>query len=64
MPHVKDDDEIKKGDLLISFDVDGIKNEGYKVTTPIVICNTDDYASVEPIANGEITKGEKILEIK
>ena len=64
VPHVKDDDEIKKGDLLISFDVDGIKNEGYKVTTPIVICNTDDYASVEPIANGEITKGEKILEIK
>ena len=62
--HVKDGAEVKTGDLLISFDLDGIKNEGYKVTTPMVICNTDDYASVDAVAQGEIKKGEKILEIK
>ncbi|MBO5507016.1 MAG: PTS transporter subunit EIIC [Bacteroides sp.] len=62
--HVKDDCEVKKGDLLISFDLEGIKSEGYKVTTPMVICNTDDYTSVEAVSQGEISKGDKILEIK
>ena len=62
--HVKDDCEVEKGDLLISFDLEGIKSEGYKVTTPMVICNTDDYTSVEAVSQGEISKGDKILEIK
>lgn len=62
--HVKDDCEVKTGDLLISFDLEGIKSEGYKVTTPMVICNTDDYTSIEAISQGEISKGDKILEIK
>lgn len=62
--HVKAGTDVKKGDLLISFDLEGIKSEGYKVTTPMVICNTDDYASIETVACGEISKGEKILEIR
>ncbi len=62
--HVKDGADVKKGDLLISFDLDGIKNEGYKVTTPMVICNTDDYAAIDTVAAGAVSKGEKILEIQ
>ncbi|MBQ8893069.1 MAG: PTS transporter subunit EIIC [Clostridia bacterium] len=62
--HVQDGAEVRKGDLLISFDLEGIKGEGYKVTTPMVICNTDDYTSIETVAQGEITAGERILEIK
>lgn len=62
--HVSDDDEIKKGDLLISFDIEGIKNAGYKTTTPMIVCNTDDYNSVESVASGEVVSGDKIIEIK
>ncbi|MEE1013820.1 MAG: glucose PTS transporter subunit IIA [Clostridia bacterium] len=62
--HVSDGQEVKKGDLLISFDMDGIKKAGYKTTTPMVICNTDDYASVSTVAAGSITAGEKIIEIR
>lgn len=62
--HVSDGQQIKKGDLLITFDIDGIKNAGYKTTTPMIICNTDDYNSITPIANGSISAGDKILEIK
>lgn len=62
--HVKDGSEVKKGDLLISFDLNGIKSEGYKATTPMIICNTDDYTSVNAIVQAEISSGEKILEIK
>ena len=62
--HVSDGQEIKKGDLLISFDIDGIRNAGYKTTTPMIICNSDDYTSVNTIASGNINAGERIIVIK
>ncbi|MEE1357912.1 MAG: PTS glucose transporter subunit IIA, partial [Clostridia bacterium] len=61
--HVSDDQEIHKGDLLITFDIDEIKNAGYKTTTPMIICNTDDYASVEVVAGENVSAGEKIIKI-
>lgn len=62
--HVSDGQEVKKGDLLISFDMDKIKAAGYKVTTPIIIGNTDGYASVEPVAQNSVSAGDMILKIK
>lgn len=62
--HVSDGQEVKKGDLLISFDMDKIKAAGYKVTTPIIIGNTDDYVSVEPVAQNSVSAGDMILKIK
>lgn len=38
--HVKTGDKVKKGDLLIEFDVAAIAAAGYDVITPLVICNT------------------------
>ena len=40
--HVSDGQKVKKGDLLITFDIEAIKAEGYKVTTPFIIANTDE----------------------
>lgn len=60
--HVKQDQHVKKGDLLISFDIDAIKKEGYKVTTPIVVCNTDDYNMIKPLSVGSVEAGEKLFE--
>ncbi|MGN1433620.1 MAG: PTS glucose transporter subunit IIA, partial [Ruminococcus sp.] len=62
--HVTDGQQIKKGDLLITFDIDGIKNAGYKTTTPMIVCNTDDYNSISAVANGSISAGDSILQIK
>ena len=62
--HVNDGDEFKKGDLLISFDKEGIKREGFKLTTPMVICNTPDYESVKTLAKGKIKKGDRVIEVK
>lgn len=61
--HVSDGQAVKKGDLLVSFDIEGIKNAGFKTTTPMVICNSDDYSSVKAVAVGEIKAGEKLVEI-
>ncbi|MGN1113226.1 MAG: glucose PTS transporter subunit IIA [Acutalibacteraceae bacterium] len=62
--HVSDNQDVKKGDLLISFDIDGIRKAGYKTTTPMVICNTGSYASITAAVSGSISAGDKILEIK
>lgn len=61
--HVSDGQEIKKGDLLITFDIDAIKAEGYKVTTPLIIGNTDEYSAIMPAAQGNISAGDEILKI-
>lgn len=62
--HVKDGDKFKKGDVLISFDKEGIKREGYKLTTPMIVCNTTDYDSVRIVAKGNIKPGDRIIELK
>lgn len=62
--HVENGQEVKTGDLLVSFDMEAIKNEGYKTTTPIIICNSDDYGEINECVSGEIAAGEKILEVK
>lgn len=61
--HVSDGQEVKKGDLLVSFDIDAIKAEGYKLTTPLIIGNTDDFSSFSPAAQGKISAGDVILRI-
>ena len=63
-PHVQDGQEVKKGDLLISFDIDAIKAEGYPVTTPMAVCNTDDYAEIQALASGKVKAGADILKIQ
>ncbi len=61
--HVSGDQKVKKGDLLISFDMDAIRKEGYLLTTPMIICNTDDYKSVKPLVSGEVKAGQDLLAV-
>lgn len=63
--HVAMDQPVKKGDLLVTFDKDAIAGEGYLLTTPMIVCNTDDYSAVKPLAeDGEIQIGQPLLEMK
>ncbi|MBR3009139.1 MAG: PTS transporter subunit EIIC [Stomatobaculum sp.] len=61
--HVKEGDQVKKGDKLISFDMEGIKAAGYKLTTSMLITNTDDYASIKPLHTGETKAGQDFLAV-
>lgn len=56
--------KVKQGDLLLTFEMDAIKAAGYLCTTPMIVCNTDDYQSIQPLATGPIKAGQKLLEIK
>ena len=62
--HVANDQKVKKGDLLLSFDMEAIKAAGYLCTTPMIVCNTDEYQSVTPIATGKVKPGQAVLEVK
>ena len=61
--HVSGGQEIHRGDLLISFDLDAIRSEGYKVTTPLIICNTDEYRAVNAVSRKKASVGERLLTI-
>ena len=63
-PKVKNGQAVKKGDLLICFDIDGIKQKGYNLATPMIICNSDDYKNVIPLVYGKIKAAEDILKIE
>lgn len=62
--HVKTGQKVKKGDLLISFDLDAIKAAGYLCTTPMIVCNTDDYAAVKTLAAGTVAPGQDLLQVE
>lgn len=62
-PLVKNGQKIKKGDLLISFDLEGIRKEGFKTTTPMVVCNTEEFSEIKVTASGNVMTGEKVIEV-
>ena len=61
---VNEGDKVKKGQPLIRFELEAIKAEGYPVTTPLIVCNTDDYAAVAAKASGTVKQGDAVLELK
>lgn len=61
---VNEGDKVKKGQPLIRFELEAIKAEGYPVTTPLIVCNTDDYAAVAAKASSTVKQGDALLELK
>ena len=64
LPKAKEGDIVTKGQLLLEFDIEYIKSQGYSVTTPVIITNTDDFKEVTPVAEGKITKDTEIITIQ
>ncbi len=55
-------DQVKRGDELIRFDLDGLKADGYNTIIPIVICNSDSYSSIDTVA-GDVRTGDRIITV-
>ena len=62
--HVKAGDKVKKGDLLLEVDLDKVKAAGYDTITPMLVCNTMDYASVEGVTGKEVEAGDDAVIIE
>lgn len=61
VPQVKEGDRVKKGQLLLKFDMDVIKAHGLETITPVVLTNTDDLQSVSPVKSGKVTEKDVII---
>lgn len=58
-------DKIKKGDLLIEFDLDAIAKEGFDTITPVIVSNADDFANVAAEkTTGLAVAGAHLLTVK
>lgn len=56
--HVAEGDKVKKGQLLLAFDLEAIQKAGYDTVTPMVVTNADEYhlfssGSARPLVVGE-----------
>ena len=60
--HVKNGQNIKKGDKLITFDKKAVSDAGYNTVTPMVICNSDDF-EISELKLGEVKTGEPVLKV-
>ena len=57
-------DKVKAGDVLGTFDSAKIAAAGLDNTTMVIVTNTADFASVNPVASGTVAKGDAIIEVK
>lgn len=58
-PCVKAGDRVRRGDVLLKFDPNIIKDSGYSLTTPIVILNSDRFL-IASISTGDCRAGDKL----
>lgn len=62
--HVELEQNVKQGDLLMTFDLEKIKAAGCPVITPVIITNSAEYQYIDPIDNISVTTADTILIIK
>ena len=60
---IEQGDVVKKGDLLVTFDIEQLKKEGYSVETPIIITNTDNYLDIIETNNNSVEAGDELLTV-
>ena len=63
-PKVKDGDKVKKGDLLMEFDLPAISRD-FKTITPILVTNIEDLGEIVSLkAPGPVKAGEPLYEVR
>lgn len=61
--YVEEGESVKKGQLLLEFDIEKIQAEGYEVTTPVIVANSDEFSEIVTVANKEVSHGEGLLRV-
>ncbi len=62
-PQVRNGERVKKGQLLMKFDMQVIRSAGFDLTTPIVITNADEF-HVSSVASGKVAPGDELLKVE
>lgn len=62
--HVKEGQAVKKGDLLLTVDLEKVKAAGHPTTIMVAVTNSEDLASVEAVAAGTVRPGDQLMRLK
>ncbi|MEX0057673.1 beta-glucoside-specific PTS transporter subunit IIABC [Clostridium butyricum] len=62
-PKAKQGDKVSKGQVLLEFDMDNIRKEGYSLITPVIITNSDNYLDVVEEDKKNINFNEDLLTV-
>lgn len=55
---------VRKGDLLLTVDLDKVREAGHLTTVIMAVTNSDDFASVTETASGAVNPGEDVLKVE
>ncbi len=58
--NAKQGDMVKKGDLIVTVDLNGVKEAGYEVVTPVIISNSSKFSRIEKM-EGDVRAGDAIV---
>ncbi len=61
--HVQNGQKVKKGELMIEVDLEGVKAAGLNTITPMLICNTDDYKTFNTKVGKAVTNADVVIEL-
>lgn len=56
-------DQIQRGDVLLCFDIAGMKEAGYTTVSPVILTNSDDYDTVRLLGHGVVDNGDVLIQI-
>lgn len=62
--HITEGQTVKKGDLLLTMDLEKIKAAGHPATIMVIVTNSDDLSSVEASASGKLMPGDPLIRLK
>lgn len=56
-------DQIQRGDVLLCFDIAGMKEAGYTTVSPVILTNSDDYDTVRLLGQGVVDNGDVLIQV-
>ena len=60
-PKAKSGDKIKKGQVILEFDMDAIREEGYSLVTPVLVSDAGNFLDVIPSDAKQVHMGDNII---
>lgn len=61
---VREGQTVKKGDLLLTMDLEKVRAAGHPTAVILAVTNSDEFAAVETEASGSVRVGEPLMRVR
>jgi sugar PTS system EIIA component len=59
--HIQEGKKVKTGDLLVTYDLELVKEKARSIVTPIIITNSDQMTTTDKQEGSEVTSGDHVI---